>query len=169
MSLSTDNLPLRATRLPMATFSPRHVRTRSTLESYTISDLKDRQVNFEYEPHRIKYMQIQERSYTPDILLANGIYVEVKGYFTSLDRVKHLLIKKYNPDLDIRFLFQNAKNRLSKTSKTTYAAWCEKHGFLWAEKYVPQEWINEKPKSKRKEKKLPNPGLVSAGPERLYN
>lgn len=165
----------------MATFSPRHVRTRSTLESYTISDLKERQVAFEYEPHRIKYMQVQERAYTPDILLANGIYVEVKGYFTSLDRVKHLLIRKSNPDLDIRFLFQNAKNRLSKTSKTTYAAWCEKHGFLWAEKHVPQEWINEKTKRaelaealsdakpKRKEKKLVSAGLTSAGPERLYN
>jgi len=165
MSLSTDRLP-RQVPLQMAISK---FRTRSTLESYTISDLKERQVDFQYEPHRIKYMQVQERSYTPDILLANGIYVEVKGYFTSLDRVKHLLIKKSNPDLDIRFLFQRASNRLSKTSHTTYAKWCEKNGFLWAEKHIPQEWINEKPKSKRKEKKLPNPGLTSAGPERLYN
>jgi len=165
MSLSTDRLP-RQVPLQMAISK---FRTRSTLESYTISDLKERQVDFQYEPHRIKYMQVQERSYTPDILLANGIYVEVKGYFTSLDRVKHLAVRKSNPDLDIRFLFQRASNRLSKTSHTTYAKWCEKNGFLWAEKHIPQEWINEKPKSKRKEKKLPNPGLTSAGPERLYN
>ena len=165
MSPSTVRLPP-PVLLPMAISK---FRTRSTLESYTISDLKERQVDFQYEPHRIKYMQVQERSYTPDILLANGIYVEVKGYFTSLDRVKHLLIKKSNPDLDIRFLFQRANNKLSKTSKTTYSAWCEKHGFLWAEKCIPQEWINEKPKSKRKEKKLGTGGLVSAGPEKLYN
>lgn len=164
----------------MATSKLPRLRTRSTLESYTISDLKERQVDFQYEPHRIKYMQVQERSYTPDILLANGIYVEVKGYFTSLDRVKHLAVRKSNPDLDIRFLFQRASNRLSKTSHTTYAKWCEKNGFLWAEKHIPQEWIDEKPKSKRKEKKFGSSswhqrqtyrsgGLTNAGPEPLYN
>ena len=39
-----------------------------------------------------------------------------------------LAVKEQNPELDIRFVFQR-NNTLSKNSKTTYGAWCEKHGF----------------------------------------
>jgi hypothetical protein len=30
---------------------------------------------------------------------------------------------------------------LSKKSSTTYAEWCDKHGFLWCHKEIPEEWI----------------------------
>jgi hypothetical protein len=46
-----------------------------------------------------------------------------------------------NPDIDIRFLFVNANNKLNKSSKTTYGAWCDKHKILWAEKRIPNEWL----------------------------
>tara|TARA_R110002095_G_scaffold124022_1_gene107773 strand:+ start:107 stop:295 length:189 start_codon:yes stop_codon:yes gene_type:complete len=59
------------------------------------------------------------------------------------DRQKHILIRKQRPDLDIRFVFDNPNARISKTSKTTYAAWCEKNGFLYARKTIPREWIDE--------------------------
>ena len=60
------------------------------------------------------------------------------------DRQKHLLIKVQHPELDIRFLFQRSKSRISKTSKTTYADWCEKHGFLYCDLHIPKEWLMEK-------------------------
>ena len=97
-----------------------------------------------YETLRIQYEKPARLTwYRPDFILPNGILLEVKGLFESADRVKHLLIKEQHPELDIRFVFGNAKNKLSKTSKTTYAAWCEKYGFPYADKYIPQTWFYE--------------------------
>ena len=96
-----------------------------------------------YESMNVIY-KVDHR-YTPDFVLPNGILVEVKGYFTSEDRGKLLKVKKQHPHLDIRLLFGNAKNKLSKKSKTTYAMWCDKHGFPWAEKKLPDSWLVDKP------------------------
>ena len=60
--------------------------------------------------------------------------------------MKHLCIKKQHPNLDIRFVFTSSKAKLRKGSKTSYADWCEKNGFLYADKDVPQEWLDEKKK-----------------------
>lgn len=49
--------------------------------------------------------------------------------------------------MDIRFVFQNPKNKLYKRSKTTYADWCDKHGFKWATKVIPSSWFKERKKS----------------------
>jgi len=50
-------------------------------------------------------------------------------------------VKKQWPKMDIRFVFQNANNKLNKRSKTTYAQWADKHGFPWAHKRIPEEWL----------------------------
>ncbi len=63
--------------------------------------------------------------------------VETKGRFLTADRQKHILIKDQHPALDIRFVFSNPNTRISKQSKTTYAMWCETHGFLYAPKTIP--------------------------------
>lgn len=83
-------------------------------------------------------------TYTPDFVLANGIIVETKGRFITSDRQKHLMIKEQHPDLDIRFVFSNPNSKLYKGSKTTYADWCDKHGFKWAKEEIPLEWIKER-------------------------
>lgn len=115
---------------------------RSGLEECIDKSLKDRGIDGEYERHKIKYIApATERKYTPDFRLPNGIFIETKGRFVAADRKKHLLIKQQYPDLDIRFLFQNSNNKLTKRSKTTYAQWCEKHGFIYAEKEIPKEWL----------------------------
>lgn len=70
--------------------------------------------------------------------------VEAKGRFLSEDRTKLLLVKQQNPGTDIRLLFYRPTDKLSKSSATTYAGWCEKHGFPWAKgPNIPEEWINE--------------------------
>ena len=41
------------------------------------------------------------------------------------------LVKQQHKDLDIRFVFMNARNKIYKGSRTTYADWCNKHDFRW--------------------------------------
>lgn len=79
--------------------------------------------------------------------MKNGIIIEAKGLFDVKDRQKHLFIKEQYPDLDIRFVFQNPKNKLYSGSKTTYADWCDKYGFKWAAKVIPASWFTERKKS----------------------
>ena len=116
---------------------------RSGLEMTIDESLKSRGVDGEYEKHIIQYTKPEtHHKYHPDFKLPNGIFVETKGRFLTDDRKKHLLIKAQNPNLDIRFLFQNSKTKISKASKTTYADWCIKHGFIFADKNIPKEWID---------------------------
>jgi hypothetical protein len=96
---------------------------------------------FKYETIRLPYVP-KVRHYTPDFYIPEtDIYIEAKGRLTREDRTKMLLIKQQHPECDIRFVFANAKNKLYKSSKTTYSDWCNKHGFDWAEKTVPREWL----------------------------
>jgi hypothetical protein len=81
--------------------------------------------------------------------LPNGIVIESKGLFTTEDRQKMRIIRETYPDLDIRFVFSNARQRISKTSKTTYAMWAEKYGYPWAHKEIPPDWLEEPPQLKR--------------------
>jgi hypothetical protein len=117
---------------------------RSGFEVDIDSSLKQQGIDGEYEQHIIQYIKpATKHKYHPDFKLPNGIFIETKGRFVAADRKKHLLIKDQNPELDIRFVFQNSKTKLSKTSKTTYADWCTKNGFTYADKLIPTEWIDE--------------------------
>lgn len=119
---------------------------RSGLEQTVLNSLVHRKCDAQYECLKIEWEDLAYRTYTPDFLLPNGIIIETKGRFTSEDRMKHLAIQKQHPDLDIRFVFTNSRSKLRKGSKTTYGSWCEKYGFLYADKDVPQEWLDEKKK-----------------------
>lgn len=118
---------------------------RSGLEDRVSKQLKSLSVPVKYEEMKIKYAINEVRTYTPDFEIPNGIIIETKGRFVVADRKKHLLIKKQHPDLDIRFVFSNSKAKINKGSKTTYGMWCEKHGFLYADKLIPEEWIKWRP------------------------
>ena len=52
-------------------------------------------------------------------------------------------MKKQHPELDIRFVFMNVKNKIYKGSKTTYADWCTRYNFEWAEGSIPMEWVKK--------------------------
>ncbi len=114
---------------------------RSGLEDRISKQLKSLSVPVKYEEFKIKYEVNEVRTYTPDFELPNGIIIESKGRFVVADRKKHLLIKKQHPDLDIRFVFSNSRVKINKGSKTTYGMWCDKQGFLYADKLIPEEWI----------------------------
>ena len=125
-------------------------RYRSGLEKQVAAYLKDNQTKVRYELLKIEWEDLRYRTYTPDFLLDNGIICETKGQFDSEDRHKHTCIRQQHPELDIRFVFSNAKSKLYKGAKTTYAQWCEKQGFLWANRVIPEEWLEEKGTATRK-------------------
>ena len=115
---------------------------RSGLEMEIDNALKEHGIDGEYEQHIIEYVKPETKhKYHPDFKLPNGIFVETKGRFLTDDRKKHLLIRAQSPELDIRFLFQNSKSKISKGSKTTYADWCIKYGFKFADKAIPADWL----------------------------
>lgn len=116
---------------------------RSGLEDRISDQLKSLGVPFKYEEFKIKYEVNEVRTYTPDFELPNGIIIESKGRFVAADRKKHLLVQRQFPELDIRFVFSNSKGKISKGSKTSYADWCDKHGYTYADKLIPEEWIKE--------------------------
>jgi hypothetical protein len=121
---------------------------RSGLEEDVAKALTSAGVPFTYEEIKIKYIKpASEHQYTPDFQLDNGIIVETKGRFLIADRKKHILIKRQQPHLDIRFVFSNSSQKLNKGSRTTYAQWCVKNGFEYADKTIPEHWIKERRRS----------------------
>jgi len=123
----------------------RNAGYRSKFELFLARKLIQNKVKFEYEKKKIMYIP-KVRTYTPDFYIpATDIYIEAIVEFDKADRVKMALIKEQHKDLDIRMVFMNARNKIYKGSKTTYADWCLKHNYRWAEKVIPMEWLrNEK-------------------------
>lgn len=101
-----------------------------------------------FETDKVSYV-VPERGakYTPDFKLlkkdGGTIYIETKGIWTVQDRQKHILIKEQSPHLDIRFVFSNDRAKLYKGSPSTYASYCEKFGWLYARKWIPDDWLAE--------------------------
>lgn len=120
---------------------------RSGLEESIAAEIKDQGLDVLFETDKLSYIVPHRNStYTPDFRLPkkDGFwYLETKGRFTTSDRAKHLLIQGQKPDIDIRFLFQNSRAKIYKGSKTRLQDWCDKHGFLWCHKKLPQAWIDE--------------------------
>ena len=118
---------------------------RSGLEDLNAEVLIRAGVEVEYEQYKLKYTQPAKlRTYTPDFILPNGIVIETKGHFTTADRQKHLMIRQSWPNLDLRFVFSNANQRISKQSKTRYCDWADHKKFRWANSTIPKTWINER-------------------------
>ena len=113
---------------------------RSNLEKNIADLLEGLGVSFQYESEKLGYTI--KHNYTPDFVLPNYTYLEAKGYWDPADRRKILAVKRDNPGIDIRMVFQSPYNTISKKSKTTYAKWCEKHEIPWTSyKDIPIDWL----------------------------
>ena len=113
---------------------------RSELEEKVSDLLCELNIDYEYEPTRIPY-EIQH-NYSPDFLLPNGVYLECKGYWDSIDRRKVKNVVEQHPEIDLRMVFQAPYNKISKKSKTTYAQWCDRHKIPWCAYHnIPIEWL----------------------------
>ena len=127
-------------------------RYRSGLEDQIAAYLESNQKELRYEQLKIEWEDLRYRVYTPDFQLDNGIIIETKGKFDSEDRRKHVEVKKQHPELDIRFVFSNAKAKLYKGAKSRYCDWCDKNGFKWAHRVIPESWLKEKGRLIRKDR-----------------
>lgn len=117
---------------------------KSGLEETISQQIESQGIKVEYETEKVPYIiPASNHTYSPDFKLPNGIRVETKGRFVAADRKKHLLVKEQNPNMDIRFVFSNSKNKITKKSKTTYGDWCDKNGYKYADKIIPIEWFLE--------------------------
>lgn len=116
---------------------------RSGLEERVAKQLEDLSIKFHYESLKIRFVKPSQPSiYTPDFILPNGVIIETKGQFLTADRKKHRQIREqFGEKYDIRFVFSNPNQKIGKKSKTTYAMWCERYGFLYAKGEIPKEWL----------------------------
>jgi len=121
---------------------------RSGLEHKLSIYLDELKYAYLYEKVKIEWEDLSYRTYTPDFILNNGIIIETKGRFLAVDRRKHLAIKEQHPDLDIRFIFTNSRSKLRKGAKSSYGQWCDKYGFRYYDRIIPEDWLKEKGKNK---------------------
>jgi|TARA_R100000306_G_scaffold13338_1_gene16063 hypothetical protein len=117
---------------------------RSHLEEVVAKQIVKAQNKLRYENIKIQWIDFAIRSYTPDFVLDNGIIIEVKGFWATGDRRKHVEIQQQHSNLDIRLVFENSARKIRKGSKTSYGAWCEKKDIKYCDRVIPQEWLKEK-------------------------
>ena len=121
----------------------KNVGYRSKFELRLATYLANNKIKFEYEKDKFKYLP-KIRTYNPDFYIPEtDIYIEAKGEFTTADRVKMVLVQQQHKELDIRMVFMNAKNKIYKGSKTTYADWCDKDNYKWANETIPADWLKK--------------------------
>lgn len=119
-------------------------KTKSSFEDKILSELDRDNINYLYEPDKITYYV--ERLYIPDLLI-NDIYIELKGYLREDDQRKMRAVKAQHPELDIRFVFQNANATIQGAkkrkdgSKMTCGQWADRYGFEWSNQRIPKIWI----------------------------
>ncbi len=121
---------------------------KSKFEETVSSHLQEQEREIQYEVDTIPFLQPEvKRKYKPDFKIADNVYVECKGIFSVEDRKKMLWVREQHPDKTFYILFYNAYQKLRKGSTTTYAEWCDKHGFIWADWFksgrsIPKEWFS---------------------------
>jgi hypothetical protein len=118
---------------------------KSRLEDKLAAQLESAGHSFDYEKLKLKYeVPARQATYTPDFDLGNGVIIEAKGWLQTADRTKMIHVKRDHPELDIRFVFSGnpTKKPIYKGSPTSYAKWCEDHGFPWAGNgTIPEAWL----------------------------
>ena len=116
---------------------------RSHLEEVVAKQILTAQHSLRYEQIKIKWIDFAIRSYTPDFVLDNGIVIEVKGFWSTGDRRKHVEIQQQHPSLDIRLVFENSSRKNRKGSTTSYGMWCDKKDIQYCDRVIPQAWLSE--------------------------
>ena len=80
------------------------IKFRSKLEESVAKLLVELGVSFEFESCKVPYTI--QHNYHPDFVLPNHVYLETKGYWDAADRRKISAVKKDNPDIYLRMVFQ---------------------------------------------------------------
>lgn len=120
---------------------------RSKLERDIATQLHSAGIVFGYEQMKLSVsFPPRVGKYITDFNVRH-IIIEGKGWFgrrSAHERQKFILAKEQHPDVDIRFVFQDARKPIYKGSKTTYADWARDHNFKFSDKgAIPKEWLRE--------------------------
>lgn len=127
--------------------------TKNPFESGTWLELSKANVVVEYESVKLPYTT--EHVYIPDFKVGrktkgNGppfFFIETKGNgrsWTPQVRAKMLAVKDQWPELDIRLLFYTDGEfgtRRKDGSRQRQSEWAIKHGFPYAIRNIPEEWL----------------------------
>ena len=135
-------------------YSYRGDKMASKAEVTFAQDMDAKQIMWMYEPEKFDWFPppAKMKKYTPDfkVMRKDGSYffVEFKGYLRPGDKIKMRAMKKQHPDIDIRFVFMNSKKFIDKRvrkdgTRMTYADWANRYGYQFADKVIPEEWLNE--------------------------
>lgn len=122
---------------------------KSGLELSVSMQINQTDYPLNYETETLKYVVPERKAkYTPDFVFTkrNGetMYVETKGRWTTADRTKMKHVLASNPGIDIRIVFQNPGQKITKGSPTTYEAFALKLGIKHvAKRDIPSEWLEE--------------------------
>ena len=122
---------------------------KSGLEHTVADQIKNTEYDLNYETETLNYVVPERKAkYTPDFIFTkkdgNIMYIETKGRWTSIDRLKMKHVLASNPGIDIRLVFQTPTQKISKGSKTTYESYANKLGIKHvAKKDIPAEWFAE--------------------------
>ena len=120
----------------------KHGEFRCKLEEQVNQSLIDEGLAISYEKERFPYHL--KKFYTPDFLVKGeqfDFWIEVKGYWPSDSRTKFLAVVREHPTLPIFVALQKPTQKLSRSSSTSYSAWCEKFGICWCPTPIPQEFL----------------------------
>lgn len=136
---------------------------RSQLETDVENSLVAHGFTPEYEVERFSY--VLHRKYAPDFRVG-GVYVEVKGWWPSNERSKFLAVILNNPTIPIFVALQKPHQKISRTSKTSYAQWCDKHGIAWCPIPIPPDFVERWIKGERLTFHAPAPTAPAVTPPR---
>lgn len=117
---------------------------RSSIEERFALDLQRQGIPFEYETEKYRYQVT--KVYTPDFILRTPygpIYLELKGWWPSNERMKIVAVRESNPDLRVVMVLQRPNAAINHGSKTSLAMWCNRKGIEWAPFPVPHDRINQ--------------------------
>jgi len=120
----------------------KHGEFRCKLEEQINQSLNEQGLAVSYEKERFPYHL--KKFYTPDFLVKGekfDFWIEVKGYWPSDARTKFLAVIREHPTLPIFVALQSPAQKLSRSSSTSYSAWCEKFGICWCPTPIPQEFL----------------------------
>jgi hypothetical protein len=133
---------------------------KSGLELSVSMQINQTDYPLNYETETLKYVVPERKAkYTPDFVFIKQnseiMYIETKGRWTTIDRTKMKHVLASNPGIDIRMVFQNPGQKITKGSPTTYEAYAKKLGIQHvAKKDIPSEWLEECLKKGEEPKKV---------------
>lgn len=125
-------------------------KCRSRYERDIVQHAIDLELPYEYEPITLGYQSsivkgactacgaagravVQRRTYTPDLVLPNGIVVEIKGKFDASKRNLMRQLVRCNPDVDIRFIFMRDNRFGAAKNRKRYSDWARALGVTCVE------------------------------------